>query len=97
MAQRVLNGGAECPELTQSRECTGTHCPVDCVLSDVTYTPCDAQCDDGQTDTATGSMSGTRVVQVKKQNGGQDCDYSQLRTSKQCTITGCPVHCQVRT
>jgi hypothetical protein len=84
-----LFGGTECPALqTDTLQCEGFLCPVDCVVSDwVVVSACSASCDGGTVNVA-------RTVLVQPLNGGAECP--PLTGTQVCNTQECPpVDCVV--
>lgn len=65
----ALNGGVVCPTLTQTKDCTGTSCPVDCKVGTWSdWGPCSST-----TCGTPGTLTSTRSVVTPPSNGGHAC------------------------
>ncbi len=83
--QAARNGGAECPALSETRNCNTQPCPIDCVLSDWgPWSECSATCGGG-------TRTRTRTVLVQAQNGGAPC--GALSETEACNTQPCPIDC----
>ena len=81
------NGGKECPDLEETRECQQPGCPVNCtVLPWSEWSDCSVTC-------GVGSESRDRKVLTKPSNGGKECP--DLEETRECQQPGCPVNCTV--
>ena len=86
--REALNGGKECPPLSQTGECSvGVPCPIDCQLARWGgWSDCTQTCGGG-------SQLRSRVILVKPASGGMQCDeLNQLRV---CGQGPCPIHCTI--
>ncbi|MDO8971013.1 MAG: T9SS type A sorting domain-containing protein [Saprospiraceae bacterium] len=79
--QEARNGGAQCPALSESRNCNTQPCPNDCVLSDWgPWSECSVSCGGG-------TRTRTRTILVEAQNGGAPC--GALSETEDCNTQPC--------
>jgi hypothetical protein len=81
------NGGAACPDLSETRACNDGECPIHCTVSEFSaWSECSTSCDDG-------TQTHERNVTQHALHGGYECP--SLVESKECRLMYCPVHCEV--
>lgn len=86
------NGGKECGELSEVRECGTAPCkvdapPINCELSEWGgWSICDKEC-------GTGSQTRNRRILTSAANGGQEC--GALTDTRECNTNECPVDCEL--
>ena len=82
-------GGAACPNLSQTISCNIAACPVDCVTTSWgTFNTCTKSCGGGV-------QTRSRTVTTAAQDGGVACP--SLEESKICGTQDCPIHCALTT
>lgn len=80
-----VNGGKECPVLSENVICNTKLKPLDCVVSEWTnYSPCSAECGDGY-------QTRTRTIIKNEENGGKICP--NVKEENKCKIKSCPIDC----
>jgi len=78
-------GTGDCASLDESRECSSTSCPYDCVVSEfLTWSDCDTSCGGG-------SRTQRRTVVSPATNGGKACP--SLEQVEDCHEHFCPTDC----
>ena len=83
----AANGGAACPNLSETTACNEQPCPVDCVVSAwSSWDACSKACGGG-------SQSRSRTVVTAAANGGKACPGLSETTA--CNEQPCPVDCVV--
>jgi len=80
-------GGAQCPPLTDTKQCNTHLCPQDCKLGDwCEWSQCSAKCGGG-------TKTRSRPVLTAPANGGAPCDITTETTH--CNTQTCDVDCKV--
>jgi Spondin-like TSP1 domain len=81
------HGGADCPELTESRACNTSPCAVDCKVGDWSeWSACSTTCGPGE-------QTRERSVETAAAHGGKACPV--LSERRECQEKPCPVDCKV--
>lgn len=89
ITQNVANGGAQCPDLTETHACSpGSVCPIDCVWSDwADWQSCAASC---------GETTKKRVrTQTVKANELGTCTGDAEETAD-CGLAACAIDCSLK-
>ena len=87
----ISNGGASCPISPETKTCTITDCPVNCIVKWNDWTACDGTCDGiNAISSIPGTRSRTFTVTTPNSNGGERCPISPEIDSK-CFKTACLV------
>ena len=87
----ISNGGASCPISPETKTCTITDCPVNCIVKWNDWTACDGTCDGiNAISSIPGTRSRTFTVTTPNINGGERCPISPEIDSK-CFKTACLV------
>jgi len=85
--QHAENGGAQCGNLQDIRNCNEQSCPINCVVSDWgDWSKCDKDCGGGWS-------RRERTITTEPQYGGDTCP--SLTEDKPCNTQACPVDCVV--
>ena len=83
VTSHALNGGYQCPSLSEARMCNTEKCGIDCHMGNWDrWGPCDAHCGPGQ-------QKRKRTVIGTATHGGSQCP-TELEQSKACLMRICP-------